>query len=100
VGRRRPARVRLRGEAEPFLTHIKRLREPGPPLTRFYVRRHGTRRHYGGSYTERMLRQDAVRIRAWRRQGRDVFVYFNNDARAAAVRNALRLAELLGVSLT
>jgi uncharacterized protein YecE (DUF72 family) len=43
----------------------------GPVTADFvYVRRHGTRRRYGGSYTERMLRQDAAQIRAWRRQGR------------------------------
>jgi len=71
----------------------------GPLTADFvYVRRHGTRRRYGGSYTERMLREDAARIRRWRADGRDVFVYFNNDARAAAVRNARRLAELTGAA--
>lgn len=68
----------------------------GPVTADFvYVRRHGTRRRYGGSYTERMLRDDAASIRRWRAHGNDVFVYFNNDARAAAVRDALRLAALL-----
>ena len=67
----------------------------GPITADFvYVRRHGTRRRYGGSYTERMLADDAARVRGWRDQGKDVFVYFNNDGRAAAVRNATRLAEL------
>jgi uncharacterized protein YecE (DUF72 family) len=61
-----------------------------------YVRRHGTTRPYGGSYTEAMLRADAADIRGWRRRGLDVYVYFNNDGRAAAVRNALRLRELTG----
>ncbi len=69
----------------------------GPITADFvYVRRHGTRRRYGGSYTDRMLRQDAARLAAWAAEGKDVFVYFNNDGRAAAVRNALRLAELVG----
>jgi uncharacterized protein YecE (DUF72 family) len=44
-----------------------------------------------------MLRADAAAIRQWRAGGRDVYVYFNNDGRAAAVRNALRLTELLEV---
>jgi uncharacterized protein YecE (DUF72 family) len=71
----------------------------GPLTADFvYVRRHGTRRRYGGSYTERMLQADAARIRRWRAEGRDVFVYFNNDGGAAAVRNALGLSELMGVS--
>lgn len=68
----------------------------GPLTADFvYVRRHGTRRRYGGSYPERMLRADAARVDGWRAAGKDVFVYFNNDGGAAAVRNALRLAELV-----
>jgi len=70
------------------------------PLTAdfVYVRRHGTRRRYGGSYTEAMLNADACRIDEWTRAGRDTYVYFNNDGRAAAVRNARRLVELLQAS--
>jgi uncharacterized protein YecE (DUF72 family) len=68
----------------------------GPITADFvYVRRHGTRRRYGGSYSERRLAADAAQIERWRAGGRDVFVYFNNDARAAAVRNALRLTQLV-----
>ena len=64
----------------------------GPLTADFvYVRRHGTRLRYGGSYTERMLRADAARIADWTAGGRDVYVYFNNDGRAAAVRNARTL---------
>jgi uncharacterized protein YecE (DUF72 family) len=68
----------------------------GPLTADFvYVRRHGTRRRYGGSYMEDMLAADAGRVDEWTRGGRDVYVYFNNDGRAAAVRNARRLTELL-----
>jgi uncharacterized protein YecE (DUF72 family) len=69
------------------------------PLTAdfVYVRRHGTRQRYGGSYDERLLRRDAERVARWRETGRDVFVYYNNDGNAAAVHNALRLLELLAV---
>ena len=68
----------------------------GPVTADFvYLRRHGTRRRYGGSYPESMLRKDAASIRQWRMQGKDVYVYFNNDGRAAAVRNAARLAQLI-----
>ena len=42
-----------------------------------------------------MLREDAARVRGWAAEGKDVFVYYNNDGRAAAIRNALRLTELL-----
>jgi uncharacterized protein YecE (DUF72 family) len=71
----------------------------GPLTADFvYVRRHGTRRRYGGSYTDAMLTADARRIDEWTRAGRDAYVYFNNDGRAAAVRNARRLIELLRAS--
>ena len=70
----------------------------GPITADFvYVRRHGTRHRYGGSYSERMLRHDAARVGAWTAEGKDVFVYFNNDGRAAAVRNARRLTELVQI---
>jgi uncharacterized protein YecE (DUF72 family) len=60
-----------------------------------YIRRHGTTHRYGGSYTDAMLRGDAREISAWLHQGRDVYVYFNNDGNAYAVRNAQRLAYFL-----
>jgi uncharacterized protein YecE (DUF72 family) len=65
----------------------------GPLTADFvYVRRHGSLR---GSYPEAALRADARAVRGWLREGRDVHVYFNNDARGHAVKNARRLAELL-----
>lgn len=68
----------------------------GPITAGFvYIRRHGTGVRYGGSYTEAMLREDAKRIRGWLEDGRDVYVYFNNDIEAHAVRNAQRLHELV-----
>ena len=60
-----------------------------------YVRRHGARRRYGGPYPEVTLHEDARDIRRWLRQGRDVYVYFNNDALAHAVRDAERLRAML-----
>jgi uncharacterized protein YecE (DUF72 family) len=67
----------------------------GPLTADFvYVRRHGFRG--SGSYPEAALRADARRIRRWRREGRDVYVYFNNDRKGYAVTNARRLRELVG----
>jgi uncharacterized protein YecE (DUF72 family) len=62
-----------------------------------YVRFHGPDHDhlYAGSYSEDDLRWWADRIREWREQGRDVFAYFNNDGYGHAVRNALRLKELV-----
>jgi len=61
-----------------------------------YVRRHGTSpTRYHGAYTDAMLRKDARDIRAWQREGLDVYVYFNNDFEGHAWRNALALKRLL-----
>ena len=63
-----------------------------------FVRLHGPdhQHMYAGSYSEDDLRWWADRIGEWRSQGRDVFAYFNNDGYGHAVRNALRLRELVG----
>ena len=62
-----------------------------------FVRLHGPdHQHlYAGSYSEDDLRWWAGRIGEWSSQGRDVFAYFNNDGYGHAVRNALRLRELV-----
>ena len=63
-----------------------------------YVRMHGPdHKHlYAGSYPDADLRWWAMRIGEWDRAGQDVFVYFNNDGAANAVRNARALRVLLG----
>jgi uncharacterized protein YecE (DUF72 family) len=62
-----------------------------------YVRMHGPEpaTMYTGSYTSDDLRWWAERISAWDNEGRDVWMYFNNDLGGHAVRNALSLRELL-----
>jgi uncharacterized protein YecE (DUF72 family) len=62
-----------------------------------YVRMHGPDREhlYSGSYPDADLRWWAMRIGEWDRAGQDVFVYFNNDGEANAVRNARTLRALL-----
>jgi uncharacterized protein YecE (DUF72 family) len=77
--------------------HDARVQPVTAPLTAdfVYVRRHGTRRGSGASYPATMLRADASRIRRRLADGRDVFVYFNNDVAGAAVRDARRLRGLL-----
>jgi uncharacterized protein YecE (DUF72 family) len=59
-----------------------------------FVRFHYGSRGRRGNYSERELREWAARLRDW--SGRaDVFAYFNNDWEVFAVRNALRMKELL-----
>lgn len=59
-----------------------------------YVRLHGATELYASSYATRTLRRWAAKIDTWRAAG-DVYVYFDNTARAAAPRNAERLATLV-----
>jgi uncharacterized protein YecE (DUF72 family) len=78
-----------------------------------YVRLHGDTERHASGHRKRVLRRWAERIRAWhsgtepenprrlapslpdRPAGRDVFVYFDNDAKAHAPFDALTLARLL-----
>jgi len=51
--------------------------------------------NYAGSYSADDLRCWADRIAQWDAEGKDVWMYFNNDLGGHAVRNALDLRELL-----
>ena len=59
-----------------------------------FVRFHYGHRGRNGNYSERELEEWAARIADWRRRA-DVYAYFNNDWMGFAVRNGLRLKELL-----
>jgi len=62
-----------------------------------YIRMHGPDpdANYAGSYSADNLRCWADRIAQWDAEGKDVWMYFNNDLGGHAVRNALDLRELL-----
>jgi uncharacterized protein YecE (DUF72 family) len=60
-----------------------------------YVRLHGHDVTYASSYSDKALSQWSRCIRRWTREGRNVHVYFDNDAFGAAPLNALRLIELV-----
>jgi uncharacterized protein YecE (DUF72 family) len=59
-----------------------------------FVRFHYGSRGRRGNYSESELQEWASTFRAWREQV-EVFAYFNNDWEVFAVRNALRMRELL-----
>jgi uncharacterized protein YecE (DUF72 family) len=61
-----------------------------------YVRGHGPSGRYRGSYSRATLRRWADAVLAWQAQGCDVFVYFDNDQKAAAPADARRLMALVG----
>ena len=60
-----------------------------------YLRGHGPGGRYHGRYGEAALRDWAAHIRRWGKD-RDVFVYFDNDIKSAAPRDAEQLIGLLG----
>ena len=61
-----------------------------------YLRLHGPTEHaYEGSYSGQRLRALADRVAAWRQQGLDCFVFFDNDAEGNAPHDALRLIRFL-----
>jgi uncharacterized protein YecE (DUF72 family) len=80
-----------------------------------YLRLHGDEQLYASGYSDRSLARWAARIRAWaasgepddaariaaprrpRRGSRDVYCYFDNDAKVMAPFDARRLARALGL---
>jgi uncharacterized protein YecE (DUF72 family) len=60
-----------------------------------YVRLHGDKELYASGYTDRVLDEWAERCRAWAAVGQDVFVYFDNDMKGFAPRDAMALIERL-----
>lgn len=62
-----------------------------------YLRFHGPEGHYYGYYSQEALQKYSEIIKEWMQEDLKVYVYFNNDAEANAVRNAKQLKELVGI---
>jgi uncharacterized protein YecE (DUF72 family) len=71
------------------------------PLTAdfVYIRRHGEFGSYTTDYSVEQLKHDAKRIKNYLKLGKDVYVYFNNDAMGFAPKNAQELRAILETSL-
>jgi uncharacterized protein YecE (DUF72 family) len=61
-----------------------------------YVRLHGDERLYVSGYGPAALDRWARRASRWRDEGRDVYVYFDNDVKVRAPYDAMNLAARLG----
>jgi len=60
-----------------------------------YIRLHGSQKLYTSNYTEEELTNWARKIEKW---NRDTYLYFDNDFKGYAPKNAIRLKELLSHS--
>ena len=65
-----------------------------------YVRLHGDTELYASGYTDEALDSWARRLEGWTADGRDAFVYFDNDAKGYAPHDARRLAARLAADAT
>ncbi len=67
-----------------------------PVLGRFcYIRRHGTTAQYASLYSEAQVRADSEFALRVARAGRDVYVYYNNDAHGFALKNAFTMIDAI-----
>ena len=64
-----------------------------------YVRLHGDEQLYVSGYTDEALDHWAARINKWRKSGRDVYCYFDNDVKVRAPLDAMNLSKRLGIKV-
>jgi uncharacterized protein YecE (DUF72 family) len=60
-----------------------------------YLRFHGREQLYASDYSENILQEYAGKIRYWLLDGKEVWVFFNNDYHGFAVKNASRLQAII-----
>ncbi len=60
-----------------------------------YLRLHGPGGPYQGRYEDEALADWAARILMWRKAGRDVYCYFDNDEKGHAALDAQRLVGMV-----
>lgn len=61
-----------------------------------YVRLHGPEAAYAGQYDDATLTAWAQDFTAWKKQGKQIYCYFDNDEAGYAVQDALRLKGMVG----
>ena len=73
------------------------LKEVTLTTTYAYIRRHGHGGSYDTNYSDEELKKDKKLIQSLNMKGvKDVYIFFNNDYRGYAPKNALTLKKLLG----
>lgn len=69
-------------------------RQLNKKATFVYLRFHGPAGDYRGGYTDDYLHQQAELITGWRKEGKDVYVYFNNTI-GDALQNVITLNSIV-----
>jgi uncharacterized protein YecE (DUF72 family) len=73
--------------------------DPDDPQETFsdfiYIRFHGPKEFAGSEYGTNRLKPWAKRMQKWKRQGKTVFAYFNDDAMGFAVKDAKKMQRLV-----
>lgn len=64
-----------------------------------YVRLHGPKRAYRGSYSSKTLRNWVKDFNRFAKKGKEIFCYFNNDEAGHAILNALTMKQMLDKNL-
>jgi uncharacterized protein YecE (DUF72 family) len=59
-----------------------------------YIRLHGAAKAYSGNYPLATLKKWAKSIADWKQEGKDTYIYFDNDQAGYAAKNAATLKEL------
>lgn len=71
---------------------------PTPDVTTadfIYVRMHGPVGLYDSKYSTAQLKKLAEKIKSWKKEKQEIYVYFNNDTKGYAVENAKKLRQLV-----
>ncbi|MBI4825003.1 MAG: DUF72 domain-containing protein [Nitrospirae bacterium] len=64
-----------------------------------YIQRHGPGGNYALSYSAEQIKEDANKIKEYLKKGKDVYIFYNNDANAYAPQNAMELKRILDKTL-
>ncbi len=60
-----------------------------------YIRKHGPSGRYRGDYDLETLKSEGKKIKVFLQQGKDVYIFFNNDFNGYAPKNASQLRNLI-----
>lgn len=64
-----------------------------------YIQRHGPGGNYALSYSAEQIKEDSNKIKDFLKKGKDVYIFYNNDANAYAPQNAMELKRILDKTL-